>query len=86
MVSPISEADARAALAAAHSAASDPQQYEARRLDGGWLFGWKTVEGPAPMGARTWIVTDAARVRRLGFSESGADGIRAASATGDPAR
>ncbi len=70
MVKPISEEAARQALLDAHSAAHTPETYTARRIAGGWIFGWNPQAGPPLIPTRVWVVSDRGEVRALGFSET----------------
>lgn len=72
---PISEAEARAALRRELSEASDPERFDASRREHGWVFGWRKDQGEPPVGTGTWIVADNGRVRRLGPRDSWDDAI-----------
>lgn len=75
MVKPISEAVARQALLDAHSAAHKLGSYTARRIAGGWIFGWNPQAGPPLIPTRAWLVSDLGDVRALGFSETAAQAL-----------
>lgn len=77
MVTPISEQEAREVLAAARSAAADSRKYLARRLDGGWLFGWNPDVGRPPMNTRSWVVSDRREARWLKPKEYAEEALRA---------
>ena len=76
MVNPMSEEGARAALSAVRSPAADPSKYDARRLEGGWLFGWSASAGRPPMDTRSWVVADTGEARRLTLKALAEDVLR----------
>lgn len=84
MVVPISESDARIALAAVQSEASNPHFFLARRREHGWLFVWRVERGTPPIGTRGWIVSDKAQARVLRIGER-ADQVIAAELAKDGA-
>ena len=57
-VSELSEEDARSVLSEAGSDAADPALYRARRISGGWSFGWREDAGPPLIGTVGWVVAD----------------------------
>ena len=69
MVGEMSEMQARRVLSKAGSPAADPASYRARRISGGWSFGWREDAGPPLIGAIGWVVADNGRCRgqRLGM-------------------
>lgn len=75
MVTPISEEKARAALRLQASEASNAEYFRAERRAHGWVFGWRSDQGIAPIGTRTWIVADNGRVRMLGYRDDWDDAI-----------
>ena len=54
----ISEEAARSVLAGAGVPAADPASYRARRISGGWSFGWREDAGPPLAGTVGWVVAD----------------------------
>jgi hypothetical protein len=75
MVTPISEAEARAALLRAGSEASNPEYFDAERREHGWVFGWREDRGAVPMGTHTWVVADNGRIRMLSYKDLWDDAI-----------
>lgn len=65
MTSPISEAQARAALLREKSEASNPDCFDAERRAHGWVFGWREDRGNTPIGTHAWAVADNGRVQML---------------------
>ena len=69
-MSPITEEQARQALADAKSQAASSTLYAAHREAGGWSFAWAATAQPVPMGVRGMVVTDEGRVGRVGIGET----------------
>jgi len=69
MVTPMTESNARLALATVQSEASNPKFYAARRREHGWLFVWRIERGTPPVGTRGWVVADSGRARVLQIGE-----------------
>ena len=69
MAGELSEMQARTVLSQAGSPAADPAKYHARRISGGWSFGWREDAGPPLLGTIGWVVADNGRCRgqRLGM-------------------
>ena len=66
---PISEHDARNALYAVQSEASNRDYFDAERRKHGWLFTWREDRGEIPVGTHAWIVADNGSVQMLGHKD-----------------
>ncbi|WP_105034914.1 hypothetical protein [Cryobacterium aureum] len=77
MVTQIDEQEARRELRNLSSEASNPANYAAARRARGWLFGWRTDRGSAPMGTRAWVVADNGRGRMLDLRDRADEVIEA---------
>jgi hypothetical protein len=75
-VETLSEGEARGLLAAARSPAADSELYAARRVDGGWVFVWRSRARPVPLGVRPVVVTDSGVVGQVSFGEHSSTAIR----------
>lgn len=71
----ITEDGARRLLAKAKSPAADPERYEAQRGRFGWAFIWAGEARSVPLGARSWVVTDAGRAAMVRLGESASEAL-----------
>ena len=74
----LTEAAARQALAEHRSPAADVQRYSARRVSGGWAFGWRQHDDgqPVEIGTIPWVVTDTSLVGGQRLGETAEQAIR----------
>ena len=72
----ISEQQARKALSETGSPAADSDKYRARRISGGWSFGWHQDAEPPLLGTVGWVVTDAGRCGSQLLHETAEDAVR----------
>ena len=69
----ITEGHAREILARAGVAAADPETYEARRITGGWSFGWRKNAGTPLLGTVGWVVADNGKWRSQALGTTAED-------------
>ena len=72
----MTEEQARRALSEIGSPAANPDNYQARRIQGGWAFGWRENAGPPLVGTKGWVVADNGRSGTQKMSETAEETVQ----------